>query len=130
MHCTPTGFTILRDIQYCVGVSLDEVTLTHQQELRRGTAVLACLTILREPGYGYALLERLAAAGLDVDASTLYPLLRRLERQGLLSSQWDTEQARPRKYYLTSSAGRELLRVLRADWMQLDRALRLLAEGA
>lgn len=108
----------------------DEVTGTHQQELRRGTIVLACLTMLRSPGYGYALLEQLAAAGFDVDANTLYPLLRRLERQGLLRSEWNTEKTRPRKYYATSPAGQDLLGVLRADWAQLDRALRALEEGA
>lgn len=126
----PDPSTILCDTQYCGGVRTDEVTSTHQQELRRGTIVLACLTMLQSPGYGYALLEQLAAAGFDVDANTLYPLLRRLERQGLLGSQWNTEEARPRKYYATSPAGQDLLGVLRADWAQLDRALRALEEGA
>ena len=111
-------------------MSADEVTATHQQELRRGTIVLACLSLLREPGYGYALLEQLGAAGFDVDANTLYPLLRRLERQGLLSSQWNTDETRPRKYYATSPSGLDLVEVLRADWAQLDRALRALEGGA
>jgi DNA-binding PadR family transcriptional regulator len=111
-------------------VSADEVTTTHQQELRRGTIVLACLTMLREPSYGYALLEELGAAGFDVDANTLYPLLRRLERQGLLRSEWNTDEARPRKYYATCPPGEDLLGVLRRDWAQLDRALRALEEGA
>ena len=82
------------------------------------------------PGYGYALLEHLEAAGFDVDANTLYPLLRRLERQGLLSSEWNTDEARPRKYYSTTAAGGDLARALRADWAQLDRALRALEGGA
>jgi DNA-binding PadR family transcriptional regulator len=111
-------------------VSTDEVITTHQQELRRGTIVLACLTLLREPSYGYALLEQLSAAGFDVDANTLYPLLRRLERQGLVTSEWNTQEARPRKYYATCPTGEDLVRVLREDWVRLDRALRALEEGA
>ena len=65
-------------------MSTDETTAGHIQELRRGTVVLACLVRLRTPDYGYALLESLNALGILVDANTLYPLLRRLEKQGLL----------------------------------------------
>ncbi len=83
----------------------DEVVSGHLQELRRGTVVLACLAILRAPGYGYALLETLDRAGFGVDANTLYPLLRRLEKQGLLASQWNTDESRPRKFYSTSAEG-------------------------
>ncbi|GAA5153015.1 PadR family transcriptional regulator [Microbacterium pseudoresistens] len=78
---------------------------THLQELRRGTVVLASLQLLRTPGYGYGLLEQLAAAGFPTDANTLYPLLRRLEKQGFLESEWNTDEARPRKFYRTSAAG-------------------------
>jgi DNA-binding PadR family transcriptional regulator len=102
----------------------------HLQELRRGTVALACLIRLRTPEYGYALLETLQADGIDVDANTLYPLLRRLEKQGLVTSEWNTDEARPRKFYTTSSAGTELAAVLTADWDQLDAALRRLREGA
>jgi len=68
----------------------------HLQELRRGTVVLACLLILRQPNYGYALLDLLERSGFAVDANTLYPLLRRLEKQGLLTSDWNTDESRPR----------------------------------
>ena len=68
----------------------------HLRELRRGSVLLVCLLLLRSPDYGYGLLERLQTSGVDVDANTLYPLLRRLEAQGLLTSEWDTEGARPR----------------------------------
>ena len=64
--------------------------------------VVASLVALRRPDYGYALLQRLAGHGFPVDANTLYPLLRRLEEQGLLTSEWNTEESRPRKFYRTS----------------------------
>lgn len=100
----------------------------HLQELRRGTVVLAVLAVLREPGYGYALLEALTAQGISVDANTLYPLLRRLEKQGLLTSQWNTDEARPRKFYSTSDAGWRLAHHLMTDWRRLDESLRRLTE--
>lgn len=100
----------------------------HLQELRRGTVVLAVLTVLREPGYGYALLETMTTAGIAVDANTLYPLLRRLEKQGLLTSEWNTEEARPRKFYRTSETGRRLATDLMTDWRRLDTTLRTLTE--
>ena len=95
----------------------------HLKEVRRGSVLLACLLLLREPGYGYGLLERLEAAGVEVDANTLYPMLRRLEKQGLLTSEWDTEGARPRKYYATSSQGRELAAELMSSWLEMTRSL-------
>lgn len=99
----------------------------HLQELRRGTVVLASLLILRTPEYGYRLLEKLEDAGISVDANTLYPLLRRLEKQGLLTSDWNTEDTRPRKYYATTDAGREMAMHLGSDWARLNRALEELA---
>jgi PadR family transcriptional regulator PadR len=95
----------------------------HLQELRRGTVVLASLLVLRRPSYGYALLELLTQADIHVEANTLYPLLRRLETQGLLVSEWDTTESRPRKFYRTTPAGEELATTLRADWARLDRAI-------
>jgi PadR family transcriptional regulator PadR len=104
----------------------DELLATHLQELRRGTVVLACLLVLTRPNYGYALLDLLARRGFSVDANTLYPLLRRLEKQGLLTSDWNTDEARPRKFYRTSEAGIALAGTLSQDWDQLDTALRTL----
>ncbi len=101
----------------------EDVLAQHLQELRRGTVVVACLATLRTPGYGYALLETLGTAGFGVDANTLYPLLRRLEKQGLLVSEWNTDDTRPRKFYRTSDAGLELLATLRDDWRALDAAI-------
>ncbi|GAA3677375.1 PadR family transcriptional regulator [Arthrobacter ginkgonis] len=107
----------------------DELTAGHLQELRRGTVVLACLIRLQRPDYGYALLESLNALGILVDANTLYPLLRRLEKQGLLVSEWNTEEARPRKFYRTSPAGRALAETLQAEWRRVDDALTRLTTG-
>ena len=101
----------------------------HQQELRRGTVVLACLLVLKTPEYGYQLLETLNAAGIDVDGNTLYPLLRRLEKQGLLSSDWNTDEPRPRKYYATTPAGRHMATQLSAEWQRLNHTLAGLEEG-
>lgn len=98
---------------------MSESIETHRQELRRGTIVPACLRILREPGYGYGLLEQLAAHGFETDANTLYPLLRRLEKQGHLTSEWNTDEARPRKFYRTSEAGERLADTLLSDWRAL-----------
>jgi PadR family transcriptional regulator PadR len=104
----------------------EELLETHLQELRRGTVVLACLLVLRQPNYGYALLDVLERHGIVVDANTLYPLLRRLEKQGFLISDWNTEESRPRKFYRTSDEGVALAQVLSEDWDNLDRAFRVL----
>jgi DNA-binding PadR family transcriptional regulator len=108
----------------------DELVSTHLQELRRGTVVLACLLVLRQPNYGYALLDLLERGGFAVDANTLYPLLRRLEKQGLLTSDWNTEESRPRKFYRTSDAGTELAETLSRDWDDLHAAFHTLKEGS
>ncbi|MBX3094931.1 MAG: PadR family transcriptional regulator [Cryobacterium sp.] len=102
----------------------DEITAGNLQELRRGTVVLACLAALRESSYGYALLDFLGDLGMPVDANTLYPLLRRLEKQELLTSEWNTEEARPRKFYRTTAAGTSLAQVLADDWIRLDGVIR------
>ncbi|WP_433553817.1 PadR family transcriptional regulator [Micromonospora zamorensis] len=93
----------------------EDVLRTHLQELRRGTVVVASLVALRRPDYGYALLQRLTDHGFPVDANTLYPLLRRLEDQGLLTSEWNTEESRPRKFYRTSDEGESMLTRLLDD---------------
>lgn len=108
----------------------DEVLRTHLQELRRGTVVLASLIALRQPDYGYALLQRLTGHGFPVDANTLYPLLRRLEEQGLLTSEWNTEESRPRKFYRTSDKGESLLHRLLDDLAAVQTSLTGLIEGA
>ena len=104
-------------------MSEEDVLAGHQQELRRGTVVMAALATLKTPGYGYGLLAVLEKSGLSVDANTLYPLLRRLEKQGLLSSTWDTTESRPRKMYSTSPEGQKLLEQLESEWNSLAQSL-------
>jgi PadR family transcriptional regulator PadR len=101
---------------------------THLQELRRGTVVLACLRLLRTPGYGYGLLQELERRGFTTDANTLYPLLRRLEKQGHLVSEWNTDESRPRKFYRTSDAGTRLARTLTVDLREITTAVDALPE--
>ena len=108
---------------------MDDIESGHLQELRRGTVVLACLLILRTPDYGYALLERLAAAGIATDGNTLYPLLRRLEKQELVNSEWNTDEARPRTFNRTRSAGEKLATRLMQDWSDLTRTLTDIDKG-
>lgn len=93
------------------------------QELRRGSLVLAALSQLQEPKYGYALIDDLSRRGLDIEQGTLYPLLRRLEEQGLLRSEWNVDGSRPRRYYVLSPMGQEVLKALTADWLRLTQAL-------
>ncbi len=85
-------------------------------ELRRGVIVLAVLSQLGEAQYGYSLLKGLSDKGLEIDQGTLYPLLRRLEAQGLLQSTWKLEEAHPRRYYVISDEGRKMLPRLSEEW--------------
>lgn len=88
-------------------------------ELRRGVIVLAVLSQLRQEGYGYSVLKFLSEKGLEIDQGTLYPLLRRLESQGWLQSDWRVESDRPRRYYALSSEGEIVLQQLTNEWKQL-----------
>ena len=84
-------------------------------ELRRGLSVVLVLARLGREQYGYTLLKELDSAGLPVDQNTLYPLLRRLESQGLLTSTWKVEEQRPRRYYTRTALGTVVLKGLRAE---------------
>ena len=111
-------------------VSSEELIAGQAQELRRGTVVLACLALLDEPQYGYALLETLNNADIAVDGNTLYPLLRRLEKQGLLDSEWNTDESRPRKFYRISDAGTEARTELIREWNALVASMARLTKEA
>ena len=100
-------------------MSTNEMYENTLNELRRGVIVLAVLSQLNEEQYGYSLLKLLSEQGLELDQGTLYPLLRRLESQGLLSSDWNTEGSRPRRYYVISPNGQEMLPRLKEEWNKI-----------
>ena len=89
-----------------------------RQEMRRGVIVLATLSQLEKAEYGYSLIKELNEKGFEVGQDTLYPLLRRLEKQELLDSEWRVEDPRPRRYYVLNETGRELLKELKAAWTE------------
>ena len=93
-------------------------------ELRRGSLVLAVLAALRTEQYGYTLRKILADHGMEIDEGTLYPLLRRLESQGLLTSQWREEEKRNKRFYRLSAEGKTILKQLLADWQGIDASLK------
>lgn len=94
-----------------------------RMELRRGCLVLAVLGELGEEQYGYTLRKALAARGMEIDEGTLYPLLRRLEAQGVLVSEWREEEKRNKRFYRLSKDGRQLLEQLLAEWRSIDASL-------
>ncbi len=99
------------------------------QELRKGTLVLGVLSQLRNKHYGYSLVETLNEKGLPIDQNTLYPLLRRLDNQGLLESTWEMVEPRPRKYYQLSELGHEIYNELKeAYYMNYETISALLKE--
>lgn len=95
-----------------------------RQELRRGALVLAVLARLRTEHYGYALRKALVEQGMDIDENTLYPLLRRLETQGLLDSDWREVDRRPKRFYRLSPVGTDVLARLLEQWGDLDSTIR------
>lgn len=90
-------------------------------ELRRGVIVLSVLSQLFTPKYGYSLMQSLEEKGIPVDAGTLYPLLRRLEKQELLVSEWETGGAKPRKYYTLSEKGKQVYHNLCEEWTAMSK---------
>jgi PadR family transcriptional regulator PadR len=92
-------------------------------ELRRGCLTLAVLIQLRSERYGYTLRKALADDGLEIDEGTLYPLLRRLESQGLLVSQWREEDKRNKRFYRLSPKGSEILEQLMSEWQSINASL-------
>src|SRR5579863_6016561 len=98
-------------------------------ELRRGCLILAVLAQLRQERYGYTLRKALAEQGLEMDESTLYPLLRRLEAQGLLSSEWREEDKRNKRFYVLSAEGKQMLKQLLTEWKSIDASLNGIVKG-
>ena len=97
-------------------MNIDDTVSGLKQELRRGTLILLVLSQLREDMYGYSLVKQLNDHDIPMDANTLYPLLRRLEGQGLLESRWDTAESKPRKYYKITENGLAVLEKTTVYW--------------
>lgn len=114
--------TLLYIIQYNSGVTHNEMIQEHvsrlSAELRRGLIVLVVMSQLDSKEYGYSLLRKLEERGFEVSQDTLYPLLRRLEAQGYLQSDWQIDEARPRRYYQLNELGSEVYQALHQDWLE------------
>lgn len=106
----------------------EEIAAGLAMELRRGTIVLCVLSQLKEPTYGYSLVSVLAEGGVPVETNTLYPLLRRLEKQELLVSTWETSGSKPRKYYQITELGEEVYQTLKAQWEDTAKHMKKLLE--
>jgi PadR family transcriptional regulator, regulatory protein PadR len=107
----------------------DDLLENLRLELRRGCLIVAVLAQLRCEHYGYALRKALADQGMDIDENTLYPLLRRLESQGLLASSWREENKRNKRFYHLSDEGEAILTKLLEEWNDIDAALSRIIGG-
>lgn len=107
----------------------DKVMQNLKQEMRRGSLVLAVLTQLDQEQYGYSLIELLSKKGFEIEQNTLYPLLRRLQNQGLLDSSWKVEENRPRRYYRLSKLGIRVREELINDWIKLEENMSYILGG-
>ncbi|NKB97209.1 MAG: PadR family transcriptional regulator [Pseudomonadales bacterium] len=103
--------------------SIREIADKLNSEIRRGSLVLAVLGQLQSEHYGYSLRKSLAEHGLDVEEGTLYPLIRRLEKQGLLESEWREENKRRKRFYRLSAVGQSVYASLLEDWRDLSSSL-------
>jgi DNA-binding PadR family transcriptional regulator len=107
-----------------------EILETLRLELRRGTLILAVLGALRTEKYGYTLRSDLAERGVEIDEGALYPMLRRLEAQGLLTSEWREDAKRQKRFYRLSDDGAAALSQLTEEWRGMNRAIDgILKEG-
>ena len=100
-----------------------EIVANLASELSRGTIVLCVLSLLSEPIYGYSLVQKLSARGVKTKSDTLYPLLRRLERQGLVMSEWEKATSKPRKYYIRDLKCTAVYEELRKQWLDMSESV-------
>lgn len=138
-HCSAhsTSSPIARSAKQAVEVS-DETNIPPgilylhwmRTEMRRGSLAMAVLAALHAEHYGYSLRKRLLEVGIDIDEGTLYPLIRRLEGYGLLTSEWRDSEGRKRRYYQASADGRWALEQMRAEWDRMSLSLQELLGGA
>jgi len=102
---------------------VNEIVNSLVLEMRRGMIVLGVLSQLEKPEYGYSLVQNMCDKGIAVDSGTLYPLLRRLEKQGILLSEWETEGTKPRKYYRRTEKGNQVYEELSRQWKQMTESM-------
>jgi len=110
-------------MQDTVAASNPELFENLRLELRRGCLILAVMAALRTEQYGYTLRKALAEHGMEIDEGTLYPLLRRLETQKLLSSEWREEEKRNKRFYKLSPDGKQMLKLLLTEWQSMGASL-------
>jgi PadR family transcriptional regulator PadR len=110
-------------------MNIEEIVDKLRMELRRGALPLAVLAQLREEHYGYSLRKQLNARGLDIDEGTLYPLIRRLEKQGLLVSEWRFDDKRKKRHYRISELGGEVMALLVDEWRALNASVDSILEA-
>lgn len=108
---------------------MQEIVDSIVQELRRGTVVIAVMSQLKTDQYGYSLLAKLNDEGFPIDQGTLYPLLRRLESQKILTSSWDVRETRPKKYYSLTDFGKDVYEELIREFSKLMESILQLTEG-
>ena len=106
----------------------DEVVAGLILEFRRGTLIMLVLSQLKTPMYGYNLVKILEDAGIPIEGNTLYPLMRRLESQGLLKSEWETDETKPRKYYIITEDGKLVYKKIKAHWEKFSQSINALME--
>lgn len=107
----------------------DDLISSLVQELRRGTLIMVVLSQLKNEEYGYSLISKLKENGIAIESNTLYPLLRRLENQGLLKSEWKTNEEKPRKYYLITKDGLKVLEKSKEHWKEYSNAVNKILEN-
>ena len=106
----------------------DEIVSGLILEFRRGTLIMVVLAQLNKPMYGYSLVKELEGKGISIEGNTLYPLLRRLESQGLLKSEWETEATKPRKYYIITEDGKLVYKKIKEHWKKFSQSINVLME--
>ena len=107
-------------------MNYDEIVSGLILEFRRGTLIMVVLAQLSKPMYGYSLVKELDGKGISIEGNTLYPLLRRLEGQGLLKSEWETDETKPRKYYVITEDGEIVYKRIKAHWEKFSQSINIL----
>lgn len=116
---------IIKELILLIDSIIDNLSV----ELKRGVQTIVVLNFLKEPQYGYSLLSELKDNNIDIEAGTLYPLLRRLEKQGILDATWDTEESRPRKFYVLNKTGEVVLDHLIKIWSDMQNNMENIIRG-